>query len=206
MDLSIDFERKLLDLLGYTIIGPDNSNRYKIFDNSKEVGFIQYKKLYFQNKKKGYPDLYGYVIHIDSKDIILDNTRKIYDTFLFKNENNTYSYSFDIKRNDNDLDHVEITISDFFEIVIWSKEYGHMSFSINDNGLFLNYKSMTDNYNIEEVIVYRNNNKNLDEYTYQIKYCNKKITSNYTVCEISGVNIGNNMLKIFENTWENDEL
>ena len=41
MDLSIDFERKLLDLLGYTIIGPDNSNRYKIFDNSKEVGFIQ---------------------------------------------------------------------------------------------------------------------------------------------------------------------
>ena len=47
---NVEHEKKLLELLGYNLIGPDKSNRWLVVDeNSSQVGFIQYKKLF--NKK-----------------------------------------------------------------------------------------------------------------------------------------------------------
>ena len=50
---TIKSEQKLLDLLGYTAIGPDNQNRYLIFDEKgQEVGFIQRKRIHKRKEKK----------------------------------------------------------------------------------------------------------------------------------------------------------
>lgn len=195
--LEINYEKKLIDLLGYTIIGPDNSNRYKILDNNLEVGYIQYKKIYKKNKY--YPVTYAYITNIDSKDIIYNNTRKVYDNDLKKQDNNNYSYSFELK-NENKNDYVEFSFGNFFNIQIWSKKYGYMTFSIDCNGLHLNYKSETDNYNIEEIILYRS-----DAYSYQISY-SKKNSNNVVTLDISGYSLYNNKLRIIENKFINDKL
>lgn len=203
MKLNINYESKLIDLFGYTIIGPDNSNRYKIFDNDMYIGYIQYKKIY--KKNKNYPNTYAYITQIDSNDIVFNYTRKVYENNLKKTEDNTYAYSFEIKRKDKN-DYVDLTIGQYFNIQIWSKIYGYMTFSIDCNGLHLNYKSQTDNYNIEEVVIYRNIDS-CGAYTYQISYSKKNNLPNKKITrEISGYSIYDNKLRIIENKCVNDKL
>ena len=51
-----------MELLGYNLIGPNGSNCWIIVDeNQQQVGYIQYKKLYGGNTKKGHPKEFGYV-------------------------------------------------------------------------------------------------------------------------------------------------
>ena len=72
-----------------------------------------------------------------------------------------------------------MNIGDYPSLTIWSKKYGFINFNIHyqgHEGLFLNFKSKTDNFNIEEVLIYKNINNEYDdvqEYVYQIGYCNK---------------------------------
>lgn len=49
---NINYEKKLIEMLGYNLVGPDNSNRWLIRDdNGEQVGFIQYKKIFNMSVK-----------------------------------------------------------------------------------------------------------------------------------------------------------
>ena len=206
---NIENEKRLIELLGYSLIGPDGSNRWLIIDeNQNKVGYIQYKKLYNGNVKKGYNKIFGYETLIDSRSIEWNFQRKIND----KNGN----YKFYIKRDNQEPDYVEMNIGEYHSLKIWSKDNGFISFYIDYRGLYLNYKSKTDKFNIEEVLKYKNiddeyHNK---EYLYQIRY-NKKdhklsgSNSKITVQrEISGTQnfYDKNQLKISTRTWVGRKL
>lgn len=212
---NLDQEKRLIELLGYNLIGPDGSNRWIIFDKSKvPIGFIQYKKLHNSNPKKEYSKIFGYHTFIDSNHISYECIRELNDKYG-NLKNIDYSYCFKIKRENDEIDDIEINLGDYPSLTLWSKEYGFMDFKTDYNGLYLNYKSKTDNYNIKETIVYRKNEVNpYKEYTYQISYSKKdgELSSdnqnNISTREITGIQYFQNvnLLKIIERTWINEEL
>lgn len=220
---NIKHEKKLVELLGYNLIGPDNSNRWLVVDeNNNQVGFIQYKKLFNKNDKKGYPATFGYCIKIDSSKISYKSTRKINNLKNRFTRDNQFSYAFDIKRENDDLDHVEISMDEFPYLNVWSKKYGSIDLKLDSNGLFLKFKSKTENFNVEELVIFRPNKGNRhrathkNEYVYQIRYCDKELElsddnlKGTTIREISGTNNPYyqeaNQLSIKERTWINGKL
>lgn len=202
-------------MLGYNLIWPDKSNRWLIVDeNSNKVGYIQYKKLYNSNAKKGYSKTYGYHIEIDSKDIIYKATRKI------ENDSDRFNYSLDIKREHGNIDHIDINVGDYPGLTLWSKEYGFINFKVDYDGLYLNFKSKTENFNTEEVLVYKTDGDKVSnrpkEYSYQLRYSDKSIELNdenlkgVKVREIIGTSTpyqqNYNEMKLVENIWINGKL
>lgn len=220
---NIEHEKKIIELLGYNLIGPDKSNRWLVLDeNNCQVGFIQYKKLFNKNDKKGYPATFGYCTKIDSSKVSYKSTRKINNLKNRFTRDNQFSYAFDIKRENGDLDHVEISMDEFPHLNVWSNKYGFIDFKIDSDGLFLNFKSKTENFNVEELVIFRPNEGNRhsathkNEYVYQIRYCDKELElsdDNFkgtTIREISGTNNPYyqeaNQLSIKERTWINGKL
>ena len=217
MQHNLEMEKRLIDLLGYSLVGPDGSNRWLIMDeNQNKVGYIQYKKLHNGNAKKGYVKEFGYNTFIDSPSVHCEITRRINDKYG-KILNPDYNYSFDIKRENQDNDHIEMNIKDFPSLAIWSNKYGNIVFKVDFQGLFLNFKSNTENFNIEEVLIYKDveNEYHSDkEYVYQLGYCKKDLElsdDNYegrtTTREISGIQYyDEDKLRIFERTWVNGKM
>lgn len=197
---NLDHEERFIDLLGYELIGPDNSNRWIIKNGNEIVGFIQYKKLV--NKSKKNPAIYGYVTEINSKDILYKCIRKNNNEFI------KFLYEFDVKRNNDHLDHVEISINDSISIDVWSNKQ-HIDFKIDNNELFLSFPSTTDNFNIKEVVEYKNSDMN-KEYLYQITYSKKNQSNFKTTLEISGrsnkclQHIG--QIELYELSWIDNKL
>lgn len=141
MHFNIDYEKQFIDLLGYTILEKDNSNRWVITDeNNIPVGFIQYKKLKSKDMKRNIPAQFGY--HTEIKNDHLQFIRN-------RNENNLDSnrYEFDFK----DM-HVELLLENIASLIISSKQYGFISFVLDKLSLNFNYKRQTDNFNIEEFV------------------------------------------------------
>ena len=217
MQHNLEKEKRLIELLGYNIVGPDGSNRWHIIDeNQNQVGYIQYKKLYNGNSKKGYAKVFGYHTFIDSPSINYEFSRQLNDKKGNIIDRADGNYIFDIKRDNQEADHVEMCISDDPSLIIWSKEHGYIYFSINYQRLYLNFKSKTDNFNIEEVLIYKNVDKyhNDKKYVYQIRYCRKPhelSDNNYkrTTREISGTQYyddDENQLRISEKTWVGRKL
>ena len=217
----IKSEAKLVSMLGYNLIGPDKSNRWLVIDeNNNQVGFIQYKKLFNKNDKKGYPATFGYCTKIDSSKISYKSTRKINNLKNRYSRDTSFSYELDIKRENGDSDHVEISMDELPHLNVWSKKYGFIDFKVDSEGLFLNFKSKTENFNVEELVIFKSNveNKpgNKNEYVYQIRYCDKESElsdddlKGTTIREISGTNSqyyqGPNQLSIKERTWINGRL
>lgn len=205
-------EKKLVELLGYNLIGPDNSNRWSIVDeNNIQVGFIQYKKLFNKNSKKGIPVTFGYCGTIDSSDISCKFTRKLKDN-CSETLDDYFTYEFEVKRENGNTDTVEICMGEYPRINMWSKEYGFTDFYVNYEGLYLNFKSKTENFNTEETIVFKPNK----EYTYQISYCKKEFNldsekeSGITTRIIRGIYEPYfqepNKLNLIETTWINGKL
>lgn len=109
-------------------------------------------------------------------------------------------------------------MGEFPHLTVWSKEYGFIDFSVDYERLYLNFKSKTDNFNLEEVLIYKNSNNCDDskEYIYQLRYCNKDIelsdmnSKGRTTHEISGLYMpdyhNENHLRISEKTWINGEI
>lgn len=211
---NLEKEKRLIELLEYHLIGPDSSNRWLIVDeNQNQVGYIQYKKLHNGNSKKGYDKVFGYQTFIDSSNIVCEFSRPLNDKYGNVLDSIDGNYSFDIKRDNQETDHVEINIGDYPSLLtMWSKKYGFICFKVDFQGLYLNFKSKTDSFNVEEVLIYNNSdNKYYDnkEYVYQIRYCNKDhelFDDNFigtTIREISGTQnyYDKNKIRISEKTW-----
>lgn len=213
MKHDISYEQKFLDLFGYKIIGPDNSNRWVILDeNEKEIGSIQFKKIYKGNTNKHYVPIYAYCTEINTSKMKFKNTRRINDKFGNLEDNNYEIYSFDIKRKEKGPIHVEIILNEIRkEIRIWGQEYGYMEFTLNKgDGLFLNFQSKTENFDIEEVIKYCQREEK-STYFYQINYCpnkSKDITHDGVTREIEGIYSPffheKGELEVRETTWKNN--
>ena len=215
---NIEKEEKFIELFGYSLVGPNGSNRWFIFDeNNNQVGFIQYKKTYNGNSKKGLAKEYGYHTFIDSSKIKYDNTRTIDNKKDKTLDSSNFNYSFYIKRKDDDLDYVEMRIGDSPSLNVWSKEHGFIDFRVDYNGLFLDFKSKTNSFNIQELLVYRNfdiESYRDKEYVYQIRSCKKEVdlsgdnSKGVTSREISGTQRYDfdNRLKVARRTWVNSRL
>ena len=172
---SMEQENKFLNMLGYKkeVVPNSNNTRWNVFDEKNNiVGTIQRKKLRRKNKNKGLLAEFGYITEIDSDIISMRKTRWINDEY------DNFSYRFEIKRPTEENDTVEMSCGQFPSITIWSKEHGYMQFHIGHDSLFANFKSKTENFNMEEVVVYKWDShyeeKHGDyekEYTYQISYC-----------------------------------
>lgn len=193
----IQYEKRFADLFSYNIIGPDKSNRWLIIDKTNsQVGFIQYKKLGYSKKLKA--KVFGYKTKIEDSNIIFDNTRS---------GCSESTYKFDIKRDNDEIDHVEIEMGENPSIEIWSSLYGFAQFKIDYKGLYLSFRSRTENLNIEELIIY---NPNV-EYIYQINYCSKfesldDDNSNIKTREILGRHVEPNKLLVSVSTYRKNKL
>ena len=215
---NLEKEKRLIELLGYNLVGPNGSNRWLILDgNQNQVGYIQYKKLCNGNSKKGYSKIFGYHTFINSSNIVYEFSKKLNDKDEKILNGTNDSYSFDIKRDNQETDHVEMIVGDFSSLTIWSEKYGFIHFNVGYEGLYLNFKSKTDNFNIEEVLIYKNIGNEYHankEYVYQIKYCKKDLelsgnnSKGRTIQEISGTQYcyDENQLRIAEKIWVDGEL
>lgn len=172
-ETTICCEEKLVSMLGYHIVGPDGSNRYRILDEQEtQVGFIQYKKLFKKNKQKGTPPVYGYHMEIESDTVSYKGTREINSKKALKDIR--YFYEFDIKR-EGEIDHIALDMSaapyyPYFNL--WSKTYGYMSFGIDYEKMHLNFKGKTEHFYTEETITVKIACTRR-EYEYTLAYCNR---------------------------------
>lgn len=164
-------EIKFIKLLNYELVGPDNSNRWLILDENKNnIGYIQKKKTHKKNIKKNLPAVYVYIMNIDSDLIKLTRTREIKNDLFTSNHD---YYEFEIKVSETEYANIRLDMGELNRsITIWSEEYGYINFEVTKEKLFLNYKSKTDNYNIEETVDVEDT-KMSNSYIYDISYCNK---------------------------------
>lgn len=212
---NLEKEKRLIELLGYSLLGPDGSNRWIILDeNQNQVGHIQYKKMYNGNSKKGYSKIFGYHTVINSSNIIYTSKRNNNDKEGNVITNTDFDYSFDIKRDNQEIDHVEINTGDIPSLYIWSKKYGFLEFKIDDKGLYLAFKRKTEQLNIEELLIYRNTNEYYDKkkYVYQETSCDKVMdlsehtNKGKTIKEISGTKrYCEDQLEVSEKIWVDGE-
>lgn len=212
---SIESEERLLDLLGYYVDGPDNSNRWKILDNSGNVvGFIQRKKLVKKNNKKNLEPIFGYCMEIDSKDIKYKGQRRLNSRNLPNFYDERFEYSFKIRNILNDMDTIELSLGNNPKIMIRSKDYGISEFSNDGDILKLAYTSAEDSFIIDETIFVKSG-ENLEgnkEYTYS-NSLTAYTTPDYTeeskqiITQISfyqrGEDEDSKVIKVVEKAWLN---
>ncbi len=200
-------EKKLIDWLGYSLINTDSPNKWIILDdNQKEVGYIQYSQVMHVDSKIFAPN---YETFIDSPTIIYTCSRDLNDNKNISSINN-FSYLLMVKKVNAEADFVEINIGPAPSLSILSKEYGFIHFHISPiYGMNISVKTETDNFEINEVLNYKNFvDDKFKEYAYEITYQQKDAkTHNYeekkTTREITGKqNPGEeNKLRITEETW-----
>ena len=222
---TMESELKFLNLFGFRIVELQgyNNTRWNILDeNDNVVGTIQKKKIHNKNKHKGTHAVFGYVTNIDNGFISCKKLTKINNNEGKGTYDNPYYYEFTVKRGE-DTDTINLDLDETPSITIWSKEYGYMSFSLSYDKLFTNFKSKTENFNTEEVIVYEWDNRDKEsygdykrEYTYQLAYCDKSIpltdsdSKGRTTREISAKYSPHyqrqNQIELQEITWINGKL
>jgi len=216
----IEHEKKLIEMLGFDLIGPDKFNHWDIFKNGNKVGYIQYKKLFKKNKKLGYPAVYGYDIEIDSPEVSHYFIRRTTNKEGKKIISNNFSYELNIKRKNGNIDKLVMSAGKYPYLELWNKDYGHMCFRLDFEGLYLNYRSKTNNFNVEETLVFKTEEENIynhaKEYAYVISYCDKSIDvfddnrKGIKTREISGISTvddqDSNLLRVSEKSWINHKI
>ena len=168
-------ELKFLSFLGYTTkqIPGYNGVGWNVLDeNNNNVGTIRKKRLHKAHKTKG-DEVFAYVTKIDSDKISYKKLRRLDE------EDATFNYDFAIKNSDGNNDHVEMSVGEYPNISIWSKEYGFMSFYLYNHILFIDFADATENFNTEQIIHFdwgeydKEYGDYNEQYTYQITYCKK---------------------------------
>lgn len=197
---NIEPEEKLIRLLGYKLVEPNKSdsvNKWLIYDeNDLEVGFIRYKKIH---KTRGMPAVYGYVLNIDSSTIKCHNTRS-------KQRWVDSKYRIYIK-SERSCPVVEIIFGSNPSITLWSNEYGYMKFKMNHEMLYLNFKSKTENFKINETVLLETGMK----YRYSITYYKPKFifddgNKEELTLEVFNDDSRTQRLSVSEMKFENNDL
>ena len=207
----IKFEKNIVDLLGYSLVGPDNSNRWIVLDeNNQNVGFIQYKKYKVSNKtqnihsvKSTYEKQFAYYTKIDSPTVKFEKERVV--------GRSDYTAHIYIKGDSKRDPYFVID----FDIVprIWTnnKKYGYINFHIYNNELYLN----TQNYEftgnvvetkegiVEERFIYSNTDSRL---VYNME---KVVDNNQSFVQIFATNNNNykkeKQINVTNSLWINKE-
>lgn len=205
---NIEKEKRIIELLGYYLEGPDSFNYWTIWNNDRKetkYGYIRYKKLHGANKKEGTSKAFGYYMNIKSPNVNLSHARE-------ENSNASSTYKLEITNETRaDVDYVHLTLGSHPSIIIRSAKYGYIDFHIDCNGLHLLLSSITDNYKVEEVLHFQNINdptkRFKKRYSYYIGYCKKEhelsdTNSKWrTSREIKGEQIEADQLKVNIQTW-----
>lgn len=209
----LSYEKVLLDLFGYSLSDKDGSNRWIIYDeNNKEVGYIQYKKLFNKNLKKGFIKSFGYCTHIDSSKFYFDNERKLTGKYGEKVDAGNL-YWFDIKREDYNT-MVEFSLDRENNIgLIWFNDakHGIYNFKISPSGLKVSFDTKDNNLTVRESIIYHNadDDELLNEFDYEITTyedvnCKNASTDKYVY--VTNFNDNENMIRVTESSYVEDFL
>ncbi len=197
----IESEVRFLNLFGYKVIGPDDSNRYLVVDqNGMDIGFIQKKKLHHKNTKKNLPAVFGYCTQIKSDKIEYQNVRRE------DNLNNTYEFTLQNENKD------QVCICLGKSLTIWSKEYGYMNFTMKESTMSINYDRKTDRAHVEETIYIESSNRK-KAYEYCISTCDKnkrmknaKDRTTYNTSFSHDSNQAENTISIHELHWKENTI
>ena len=194
MEYNIDYEKRLTDLLGFTILEKDSSNRWNISDGNNIIGYIQYKKLKSKDVKKNIPAKYGY-----HTEIVTDNFKFIKNRLENNNLDSSYEFQFNDMNADLNLDG-NTSLENICSMTISSNEYGYISFALSEYSMNFEYKRQTDNFNIEEVVQIRSYN-NDEAIIYAINFTNKDVDVQFGIKDIDNYTIeikktGNDSLNV----------
>ncbi len=138
--MNIDFEKKFIDLMGFTIVMV-SSNRWNVFDENGYVGYIEFRKLRENDES------YGFHTEIENSKIKFINDRLINtDNILDQN------YAFLVKDEFGNVSSVDMALDGLVRINIWNEKNGFITFNLNKSTLYFSYRSSLDNFNIEETI------------------------------------------------------
>ena len=181
LEHTIEKESKLVEMLGYQLVGPDNAARWIIIDSKQnQVGFIQFEKIPVKGKKKKEKNkCYGYHMLIDSDTIYYNDTRELGDPEEEeRNQSHNFYYEFDVKRPKGKIDRVNLRCGDDPSLTVWSEKYGFINFRVDFEGLYLNFKDKTKHFNLEEILVFKKPEEDghhyAQEFTYQLRWSPKK--------------------------------
>lgn len=157
-------EIAFLELFGYSYTKQKNDYRWIIGDeNHNEIGSIQLEKRKNEVTKE---DEYLFHTIIDSSLISCDFSRNI------TSEDDYGNYIFKVKRKDEKEDEVTLRLGKYSRLYLDSEEYGPIQFNVFYNGIHLDFYSKTDNHLFHEILTYYNDSEN-QEYSYEIRYCDK---------------------------------
>ncbi len=130
---NIDKEKKLIELLGLDIVGPDENNRWTVIDKeNRPVGYIQYKLV--SKPKKRNKAIFGYETKIDTDKVRYRGIKK--PSILGNDWDDVFNYELDIKNGGQNPEHLEFTLFEGFVDLSWhSKKYGLVYLTVNDRSL-----------------------------------------------------------------------
>lgn len=205
---NIEYELKLLELLGFRVTEQNAANRMIIVDsNDVEVGYIERKKI-----NKGYPIEYGYIMEINNGKIIYNGLRKEedYSNNLVKQP---LSYTFYAKSYDGSQDRIYISLGEKRTFKYQSDKHGYAELKVSKDQLYLNFYRPMVNPSMREIIAYDNFGNMQGRYSYKIIYGEQErhIEDEYNktaIFEISGIHnstMKDNQLEIQECIWLDGE-
>lgn len=211
---NLEHEQILLKMLGLKIVETDSPNVLNVTTrNGKEVGSIKRKKIHNRKVRKG---TFGYQTEIETEQVHYSFTRVSEDDFKEKcfKKDNRFFYAFDIKKDNKKNHYVELNLGLNPSLAIWSEEYGFVNFSINNDKMYVNFRSETESFKVEESIEVRMNNEVLhpfgERYSYQLDFCSKGESlenKNSKVTYLISVDIINEKeISICEQTWRKNKL
>ena len=210
-------EIKIIEFFGYNLVGPNKSNQWTILDGAKKkVGYIQYRRLHNKDKENGQGKIFGYHTMINSNDFFCEFYRELTDAAGNIISDIDFKYEFVIKRSDGKVDYAEINMDFPQSLLIWSNNFGNINFN-NRDGLYINFKTETESYNVAEILFYKNSDdKSTSKYTYQISYCKKPLELTYdnpngrTTRQLVGTadfsQREQNQLSLMTRTWVNAKI
>lgn len=158
---SMEHEEKLIELLGFKLVGPIQNTCFNILnDNDEIVGFVRAKRVQ--------SDSFGYQMVIESDRVSYNSIRP------FQDEDKQFFYLFHIKDEQNRKQEVWLNLErNHLGMTIKSDSMGEAVFKLTPDLMYLNFKRDTYQFHKEEVVeLYNGVFENT--YRYQMRFCKKE--------------------------------
>lgn len=154
LDKRVEYEKYFLDLFGFYCVGPDNGDRYQVFDeDSNNVGFIQLKF-----SEEG-PECY---MEINTPNLQVTNHRELKDQLFCQDFSNEESFRFYAGFNDFNFTVVEEN-GDKYQVKLG---LGHSNPSLSVTSLDLEERKRTGKDYVEALL-----NVTPQNFTFQSEVC-----------------------------------